>query len=230
MASAYIAQGRHYRAAFGRGDGAAGVEVTAGGRIERARHVPLQDDPLTGFLDVWIGYGDRRQERLGIRVEGIVVKLRRACYFHYPTKVHHGDPRAYILHCQEVMGDEHVSETLFLFLQLLEQVDDLSLYRDVEGGDRLVADDQRRITREGPGYGDALALTAGELMGIAVGHAGVEPRHGEELFYSLLALLGVVYEMVHSERLSDDTACAHPGVEGAVRVLEDHRHLAAQVF
>ena len=49
-------------------------------------------------------------------------------------------------------------------LQLLEQVDDLRLDRDVEGGHRLVGDDQLGLERERPGDADALALAAGELV------------------------------------------------------------------
>jgi hypothetical protein len=43
----------------------------------------------------------------------------------------------------EVVGDEDVGE-LELVLEVLEQVDDLGLDRDVQRGDRLVGDDQPR--------------------------------------------------------------------------------------
>ena len=65
------------------------------------------------------------------------------------------------------MGDEEVGE-LQLLPQLLEQVDDLGLDRDVERRDRLVADDEVRRRGERPGDADALALAAGELVRVAV--------------------------------------------------------------
>ena len=46
-------------------------------------------------------------------------------------------------------------------------VDDLGADRDVEGADRLVADDQLRVEGERAGDADALALPAGESVGIA---------------------------------------------------------------
>ena len=63
----------------------------------------------------------------------------------------------------EVVRDEHVRQ-VELVLQVVEQVDDLRLDRDVECGDRLVGDDQLRVQREGAGDADALALAAGELV------------------------------------------------------------------
>jgi len=48
------------------------------------------------------------------------------------------------------MGDEDIGEAEFL-LNLLQQIDDLCLDRDVEGGDRFVADDDLRIERESAG-------------------------------------------------------------------------------
>ena len=74
----------------------------------------------------------------------------------------------------QVVGDEHVGEAE-LVLQVLEQVDDLGLDRHVERGDRLVADDQLRPQRDGAGDADALALAAGELVGVAVVVLRVQP-------------------------------------------------------
>ncbi len=55
-----------------------------------------------------------------------------------------------------------------LVLQVLEQVEDLRLDRDVERRDRLVADDQLRLERERAGDADPLALAARELVRVAV--------------------------------------------------------------
>ena len=53
-------------------------------------------------------------------------------------------------------------------LQVREQVDDLRLDRDVERGDRLVADDEPRLDRERAGDADPLPLAAGEFVRIAL--------------------------------------------------------------
>ena len=65
------------------------------------------------------------------------------------------------------MGDEDVRQSE-LALQLLEQIDDLGLNRDVERRDRLVADDHLWVECHAPGNADPLPLTARELMRVAV--------------------------------------------------------------
>ncbi len=50
-----------------------------------------------------------------------------------------------------------------LLLEVLEEVDHLPPDRDVEGGDRFVADDQLRVQGQSPCDADPLALAAGEL-------------------------------------------------------------------
>ena len=50
-------------------------------------------------------------------------------------------------------------------LQVLQQVEDLRLHRDVERGDDLVAHQQLGLEHQGPGDADALALAARELAG-----------------------------------------------------------------
>ena len=77
------------------------------------------------------------------------------------------DGVGHVLHHGEVVGDHDVGE-LVAPLELLQQVEDLRLDRDVEGRDRLVGDDQAGLEGEGPGQSDALALAAGELVGVEV--------------------------------------------------------------
>ena len=61
-------------------------------------------------------------------------------------------------------------------LQVLQQVDDLRLDRDVERGDRLVADDQVGLGGQSAGDADALALAAGELVRPAVDGVARQPH------------------------------------------------------
>ena len=64
-------------------------------------------------------------------------------------------------HHGEVVGDEQVAQTT-LRLQVHQQVQDLTLDRHIECGDRLVADDQLRLQGQGASDADALQLAAGE--------------------------------------------------------------------
>ncbi len=69
------------------------------------------------------------------------------------------DTVRHVLDDRQIVADEQQREAELL-LQVLQQVDDLRLDRDVERRDRLVADDQFGLRRECPGDADALALTA----------------------------------------------------------------------
>ena len=79
------------------------------------------------------------------------------------------------------MGDEEDGEIVRPF-EVLEQVEDLGLYRHVERGHDLVAHQELRFEHQAPGDADALALPTGELPRPAfAGDGGVDPdglEHG----------------------------------------------------
>jgi hypothetical protein len=58
-------------------------------------------------------------------------------------------------------------------LQLLQQVQDLRLDRDVQRRDGFVGDQELRLDGQRPGDPDSLALAAGELVRVAPGVVGV---------------------------------------------------------
>src|SRR5437899_1528154 len=83
--------------------------------------------------------------------------------------------------------------------KLLQQVDDLSLDRDVEGRHRFVGDDQLGAHGEGAGDADALTLAPGELMRVAPEVLGGEAHRLEQLYDALLALATASGELVDDE-------------------------------
>ena len=78
----------------------------------------------------------------------------------------------------EVVRDEHQRH---VGCQPLEQLDDAHTGGEIEGADRLVGEQQCRSCHDGAGYGDALALAAGELVRIAVDDIGLEPGGNQRL-------------------------------------------------
>ena len=132
-------------------------------RCERARHVARQQHAFLAHAG--IGPRDRRQQRLriGMRRPGRGHASRRS----RPSCRDTSPPRGRdVPHHGEVVGDEQEGEAEAA-LQILQEVDDLGLDRDVQRRDRLVAHDQVGLDGEGAGDADALALAAGELMRIA---------------------------------------------------------------
>jgi hypothetical protein len=83
----------------------------------------------------------------------------------------------------QVVRDEDRAELLGR-LQLGDQVQDLGLHRDVEGGDDLVEEYEPGLGDQRPGDRHPLALTAGQLVGEPVADRTVEPDD-VELFVGL---------------------------------------------
>ena len=84
--------------------------------------------------------------------------------FHDATLLHHTHAVGDAPHQVEVVADQqqrHAQPRL----QLLEQFQNLQLYGDVEGGGRLVGDQQLRLVGQGHGDHYPLALAAGQLVG-----------------------------------------------------------------
>jgi len=73
----------------------------------------------------------------------------------------------------EIVRDEQVRQVEPV-LKILHQVEDLRLHAHVERRHRLVGDDELRIDRECPSDADALALAAGQLVGVPVVLAHLE--------------------------------------------------------
>ena len=97
-------------------------------------------------------------------------------------EVHHGDAVADMAYHGKVMGDKQIAQPLALGLQFFQEVNNLGLDGDIEGGDGLVADNDGGVAGQGAGHADTLALAAAELVREAVGHGGVQADDAEKLF------------------------------------------------
>ena len=109
----------------------------------------------------------------------MVADLAPGAGFDDAAVLHDGDTVAEIAHQRHGVGDEEIGEAVAL-LQVAQQVDDLCADRDIERADRFVQDEQLGAERDGACDVDALALAAGELVGIAAERGGIEANLGEE--------------------------------------------------
>ena len=73
-----------------------------------------------------------------------------------------------VAHDAQVVRDKQIGQAQRL-LQVLQQIENLGLDGHVQCRHRLVGHDQRGVEHQGPRNGNALALTAGEHMRIALG-------------------------------------------------------------
>ena len=115
-----------------------------------------------------------------------------------PTKIHDRDPARDVLHHGKIMADEEIGQPELL-AQIHQEVKDLALHADIEGGGRFIADHDLGPHDERAGDGDALTLSARELVGIPVDHA---PRQADEIehFLDFAAPLRRVAHTVHTQR------------------------------
>src|SRR5512139_468797 len=145
--------------------GAARMERAAGRAVERVRDRPGDRRQLHsgGGVDA----RDRLQQRLRVRVLGIVEDRVDRALLDDAAEVHDDDVVRHLGNHAEVVGDQH-DRHLALLLDPAQQVEDLRLRRHVERGRRLVGDEQARIARQRNGDHRALAQAAGELERVLV--------------------------------------------------------------
>src|SRR4051794_23263798 len=207
---------------------AAWVEATARRGIERARDVAAEDDPRPAELR--IRDRDRGEQGLRVRMLGVAEHLATIRHLGDLAEVHHGDAVTDVLDDAHVVGDEEVGQPE-LALEVLEQVEDLRLDRDVERGDRLVAHDQIGLEDERAGDADPLPLATRELVRIPPGVVRRETDHVHHLEDLRLAgrasAPAVLPGGVDPQPVADAVTDRRPRVERRERVLEDDLHPAA---
>src|SRR5262249_12577399 len=113
--------------------------------------------------------------------------------------------------------------------QIGEQIEDLRLDRDVERGDRLIADDESGIEDEGAGDGDALSLAARKGMRESSELIARQAAFLRGVDDALADLLPRQLRFESDQRLGDDVIDRHARIERRIWVLENHLHVAARL-
>ncbi len=129
----------------------------------------------------------------------------------------------------QVMGDKQIRKPQF-FLQILEHVDYLRLDRDVKRRNRLVANDEFGVHRQGSGDADSLPLAAGKLVNIS---GRVLARQADKIHQFRnpgLAFLFSPIQFMNVKRLADNIPDRHPRVQRRIRVLKNHRRVTTELF
>src|SRR5205814_3384921 len=128
---------------------------TTGRRVSRSRDIAFQNNSIA-FL-IRIGNWNRGKQRYCVGMQRIDVKLFRIRNLDNAAQIHHRDARRNMLDDREAMRDEEVGQPEF-GLQILQEINDLSLHGNVESRYWLVGDNQFRIQCERAGDADALQL------------------------------------------------------------------------
>ncbi len=136
-------------------------------------------------------------------MDGILKDLLRGACFQEVAQVQDADAVGDVFHHGKIMGDEQIGGSRFL-LDIFHQVYHLSLYGHIQGGDAFIGDDQFGIHDQGPGDAHSLALSAGELVGIAGGVLRGQAHLGQDGVDLLFALCSAGAGMVDVQTFSDD--------------------------
>jgi hypothetical protein len=140
--------------------------------------------------------------------------------------VHDGDVVAVLRDDAQVVSDQQ-QRTARLPHQVLEQVEDLRLDRDVEGRGRLVGDDHVRLTGQHHRDHHALTHATGQLVHVRPQHplrAG--DAHALEQLECAVARLATTQAQVAPHSLGHLLLDRQHGVQCRHRLLEDHRQVA----
>ena len=170
---------------------------------------------------------DRGQQRLGVRVAHVPEQRAGAGCLHQPARVHHVDPVGVPGDHPHVVGDENHRHPES-GLEVVQQVQDLCLNRDVERGRRLVRDQDPRLAGQRHRDHDPLPQAARELVRVVVEALG-RPRQPDQAEHLQGPRAGRLPGRVPVQRvrLGDLVADGLRRVQGRQRVLEDHRDLVA---
>jgi hypothetical protein len=168
-----------------------------------------------------VGAGDRRDQRPGVRpLRGGEHPRRRPVLDHAPLGHHHHPVRP-VPGDAEVVRDEEQPGARPAD-QVLQVVEDPALHRDVQGGGRLVGDDQPRPGDDGHRDQHPLPLPAGQLVRQPVREAlrVVQPREPEGVD-GQVPRGRAPRQAVHPQHLGD---LLHDRVQGVERRLRVLRH------
>ena len=147
--------------------------------------------------------------------------------FDDPAVLHDGDGVGDPADHRQVMGDEQQPHAE-LPLDVADQVEDLGLDGDVEGGGRFIGDQQGRPAGQGHGDHHPLPLAAGELMGIdPQAGLGIVDAGALQQPHRLLFRLFSVHPPVQQQWFEELAADGVDRVERGHRFLEDHRDAIA---
>ncbi len=133
--------------------------------VDRAGNVTLEDDSFLFVLRIRNGHSGKK--RPSIRVFSVAVDGLAGGDFDNLSQIHDRHSVADMLDHPEIVRNEKIGE-MHLLLELLEEIDDLRLDGDIQGGDRLIGYDELRIHGQCPGDADPLPLAAAELMRITI--------------------------------------------------------------
>src|SRR5471032_1693261 len=145
--------------------------------------------------------------------------------FDQTTRLHHEHAISDIADDRKVMRDEEQGEPEF-GLEVGQEIENLRLDGDIEGGHRLVADHEFRFEHEGSGDAYTLSLAARKFVWVALQCRRGQANRIDYPANFCFAFASLRHAM-NRQGKAQGSFNGMPRIERAVRVLEDHLHAPA---
>lgn len=145
------------------------------------------------------------------------------------AQIHHRNARRDVPNDGQIVRYEYQRE-LSRLLDIDQQVDDLGLHRNVECGNRFVANDKIGLKRQSARDAHALALAAGEFVRMPPGIVGAQTDLFEKFADPLCPLAARQGVEMDSPSFGDGLADREARIEGKVRILKHHLHAPTQAL
>src|SRR5450759_3848303 len=197
------------------------VERTAGREVDQVGWEAV--DRLERLMPVSVQSRNRPQQRPGVRMLGVREHVNGRARLDHPPRVHHHHALAHAGHHAEVVCDQDGGRAE-VAVDMAQQVEDLGLDGDIQGGGRFVGDQDLRRGGETHRDHGPLAHPTGKLVRViasaCLGRRDAHPaqhrhRHGHRL--------GPVQAVMQANRLRNLPTGPEDRVQGRHRVLNDHR-------
>ena len=155
-------------------------------------------------------------------MQGVGIDRFNWAEFDHLAQIHYPYFGAHVTDCRQVMGYHNISQ-LELLLQIFQQVHDLGANGNIQGGDRLIQNDNPRIEGQRSGYGDPLSLSSAELVGKQIS-APIGQSNQTQQFTQAVSQLVPAELGPDRQRLGDNLINSHPRIQRRERILENHLH------
>ena len=141
-----------------------------------------------------------------------VIHIGTGAALHDMTEIHDADLVGNMFDHADVMRDKQIRE-IHLFLNIFQKVDDLSLDRNVQSGDRFVTDDESGVDCQRTGDSDTLPLPAGKFAGIAPDMVRFESDDLQQFDDPVFSLLVGCENVVDDHGFFDDLTDGHTRIQ-----------------
>ena len=167
------------------------------------------------------------QQKPSVRVTGSGKEFLHRTRFDNLSCIHQCHAVGITAHQRQIVRDEQ-KRNAALLLQILEQIQNLSLPRDIERRRRLIGNHNVRMAGKRHGDHHALLLPAREFMSKRFDSSFwiVEPDARKPL-QRPFSSLGLGNRFMQSHSLNDLLAHGHDGIEARCRLLKNHRQASS---